>query len=253
MPTTMRTMLILSLAFEATTANAQQKPDVPAEQPGVLIIGDSVYNQATRSVASELKGKAKVSYTSWPKETVPNSTTAVQRLDHLLGRFDRNGNPVPKDKWPVWDLIHVNVGLGDVVHCMPDIKSFRILPIHAGGVMATSAEQYEQNLDQLISRLKATGAKIVWASTTPIRHSRSNAFKLGSEIEYNKIADKVMAKHGVPTNDMYAYAKSIMDMDKPASHGADPFNFDKKPIHGQIVEVIGRELNIELDMPAKSD
>ncbi|MGY8769480.1 MAG: SGNH/GDSL hydrolase family protein [Pirellulales bacterium] len=244
MPKFTQFILLLLLALSSGTAYGQQQ-----DLPRVLIIGDSVYNQTTRSVAIDLKGKASVVYTTWPKDTVPNSTTAIEHLDHLLGRFDKNGNTVPKEKWPSWDLIHVNVGLGDLVHRMPNLESFRVLPIHAGGVVATTPKQYEKNLDELILKLNATGAKIVWASTTPIRYSRSNVFKLGLEIEYNKIADKVMVKHRVPTNDMYAYAKSIMNMDKPASHGADPFNFDKKPIHEQIVEIISRELRIKLDKP----
>ena len=60
----------------------------------------------------------------------------------------------------------------------------------------------------------------------------------GSEIEYNAIAAKVMAKHGVQLNDMYSQVKGLMNMDRPASHGADSFHFDRKPIHPFIVDAI---------------
>ena len=219
--------------------------------PRVLVIGDTVYSQNARGVASDLKGQATVVMAAWPAGSIANSTTAIEHLDVLLGYVDRNGKPVPADKRPSWDLIHINVGLGDLIHRVPDLKDFRVLPIHAGGVVATSQEQYAKNLDELMKRLKATGSKVVWASTTPIRHSRSNVFELGSEIKYNAIAAKVMAKHRVPINDMYSFVKELINMDKPAGHGADPFHFDKKPIHGPIVAVIARELKIKLDKKPK--
>lgn len=206
--------------------------------PRVLIIGDSIYSQHCRGLGPDLKDRAEVVFAQWPSEVVANSTTTNEHLDALLGYLDRAGEPLSIDKRPAWDMIHINVGLGDLIHRVPKMQSFRVLPIHVGGVVATSAKQYEANLDQLMARLKATGAKLVWASTTPIRHSTSNVFELGSEIEYNAIAARVMARHGIATNDMYTYVKHLINMDKPAGHGADPFDFDRKPIHMPIVRVI---------------
>ena len=94
-------------------------------------------------------------------------------------------------------------------------------------------------------QLKKTGAKVVWASTTPIRDSRSNVFEIGSEIKYNAIAAEVMAGHGVPINDMYTFVKHLIDMDKPAGHGADPFSFDKKAIHMPIARVIEQHFGLK--------
>jgi hypothetical protein len=37
---------------------------------------------------------------------------------------------------------------------------------------------------------------------------------------------------------MYTFVKHLINMDKPAGFGADPFHFDKKPIHMPIVRVI---------------
>ena len=127
---------------------------------------------------------------------------------------------------------------------MPNIKTHRVLPYDAGGVIRTDAMQYEKNLDTLVRLLRqqAPQAKLIWASTTPIRHSRENVFKLGTEIKYNEIAAGVMKKHDVPINDMYTFAKSLIDMDTPAGHGVDPFFFDRKPLHPPIVAVVLREL-----------
>lgn len=244
-------ILILFACLAPVSVYAQQGKQAPL--PRVLIIGDSIYTQYARGVTAELKGKAGVDFANWPRDEIANSATALKHLDQLLGRRDQGGKEVPEEKRPRWDLIHVNVGLGDLVYRAPGMESFRLLPIHAGGVVATPPKQYEDNLKELIRALKATGAKVVWASTTPIRASRSNVFKVGSEIEYNKIAEKVMKGHGVPINDMHAYAKSIMNMDKPAGHGADPFNFDKKPIHPPVVEVIAKQLGLKIKKPKPAE
>jgi hypothetical protein len=199
--------------------------------PRVLIIGGSVYRQPAAETVKELKNRAEVVYAAVQPGEVCNTTTALAKLDEWLG----DGS---------WDMIHFNFGLADLVYRAPGMKAFRVFPQHAGGIRTTEPDRYEKNLHQLVNRLQATGAKLVWASTTPIRHSSTNVFALGSEIEYNTIAARVMGEHGVPTNDMYAHVLSLIDMTKPASHGADPFHFDKKPIHPPIVENIVRELAI---------
>lgn len=202
--------------------------------PRVLVIGDSMYNQPARSIAQELKGKAEVVYFTAERGAVLNSTYLLENLDALLG-----------DK--PWDVIHFNVGLGDLIYRAPNMESFRVMPIHMGGVRATSPEQYEENLRALVQRLKATGAKLVWASTTPIRASGYNLFELKSEIAYNAIAAKVMAEQGVAINDMYTYVYELIDMEKPAGHNADPFDTDKKPIHEPIVASILQALGMAGD------
>jgi hypothetical protein len=237
-----RTILSILFVVLALPALAQDKP-----LPKVLVVGDSIYYQHARGVTADLKDRAEVTVVRAYDYGVLNSQTILEHLDEILGRVDRNGNPVPEEKWPKWDVIHFNVGLGDLIHRVPGMKDFRVLPIDAGGVVATDRKQYEKNLEVLVRRLKAAApdAKLVWASTTPIRHSRSNVFKMGSEIEYNAIAAKVMARHGLATIDMYTYVKHLIAMDKPAGHGADPFNFDRKPIHMPIVRVIEQAFGFE--------
>ena len=43
-----------------------------------------------------------------------------------------------------------------------------------------------------MTALAQTEAKLVWASTTPIRHSSTALFVPGSELEYNRLAAEVM-------------------------------------------------------------
>ena len=223
----------------ASPASAQTQP--AKKLPAVLVIGDAMYQQA-QMVKQELKTSATVAFATWPAHVLPNSTNAIEQIDVLLGLKDANGKDVLESKQTTWDLIHLNVGLGDLIHRVPNLKSHRSLPYDLGGVITTDAAQYEKNLDTLIQliRKKVPKAKIIWASTTPIRSSNAKFFKPGSEVEYNEIAARVMKKHGVPINPMHAYVKLIMNMDKPANQ--DPFFFDGKPIHSPIVETIAREL-----------
>lgn len=204
-----------------------QEPAKPL--PRVLIIGDVNYHEPASVMSKQLKGSVEIVRPVIKTIEVLNSTTALANLELLLGTGK-------------WDLIHFNVGLGDLIYRAPGMKSFRVMPIESGGIRTTDPKAYESNLRELAKRLKATGAKIVWASTTPIRASTTNVFLPGSEIEYNAIAAKVMTENGIPINDMHTHAKSLMDMNKPGAHGIDPFYFDGKPIHEPILKLIQDEV-----------
>lgn len=240
-------LVVVLLCVASAPALAQQDK---AALPRVLIIGDAVYHQA-RGVSNDLKDHARIDFVRWPAGVLPSSTNAIAYLDVLLGLKDASGNDVPEAKRPTWDVIHFNVGLGDLVYCVPNIKSHRVLPHTAGGVIRTDAARYEANLNTLVESLKqkAPGAKLIWASTTPIRHSRDNVFKPGDEIGHNAIAARVMTARGVPINDMYTYVKDRIDMDKPAGHGADPFHFDKHPLHPPVVAAIANAMGIPVPKP----
>ncbi len=199
--------------------------------PRVLILGDFVYNEPSRTLAREQKGRLEVVYRTVDAPEVASSTVVRARLKELLG--DQK-----------WDLIHFNCGLADLVHRLPGSKSFRVMARKVGGVRNTSPDQYEENLKAIVKQLKATGAVIVWASTTPIRSTPNDIFEMGVEQQYNDIAQRVMRQKGVAINDMYAHVKAAIDMNKPASHGFDPFSFDRKPIHGPIAAIIYKELKI---------
>lgn len=230
MPSTLRIILLLIVGLLPASAHAVEEP----QPPRVLILGDHVYNEISRAASTQLRDRAQVVYASVPRGVVHNSITVIEHLDQLLGDDG-------------WDVIHFNCGLGDLVYRAPRMESFRLMPIHVGGVRATSAEHYEANLRKLVGRLSQTEAVLVWASTTPIRHSSTNVFQLESEIEYNAIAARVMTEQGVRVNDMYTYVLGQIDMDRPASHGADPFFFDRQPIHRQVVNAVLDALGLPPD------
>lgn len=198
----------------------------------VLILCDSIYREPAKSISSELKGRAEIVHAIATSNQLLHSSISPEQLNLLLG----SGK---------WDLIHFNFGLGDLLYRMPGISSVRVMPKEAGGVRHTSPEQYEKNLQAIVTRLKATGAKLVWASTTPISGSANNVFEVGSEIESNAIAAKIMAKERIPTNDMHAYVMSQRSLIPARGRSNDPFTFERNHfLHPPVVEVIRSHLNL---------
>lgn len=94
-----------------------------------------------------------------------------------------------------WDVIHFNWGLHDLKH-WKDNK------LDLAGPQVTPVEQYEQNLRELVKRLKATGAKLIWASTTPVPEG-SGGRVAEDEVRYNEAAARVMKAEGVAIDDLY--------------------------------------------------
>ena len=155
--------------------------------PRVLVLGDSFYQNLTNSAVKEFKDRAQVVYAN-----PGDSSYALAHLDELLG----------EDKWSV---IHFSFGIADMCYKHPHLKDVRALSKAAGGVRVSSPELYEKNLDELVRRLKATGAKIIWASSIPPVSPGGGFINYdpGSEVEYNRIAAKVMAAQSVTVNDMH--------------------------------------------------
>lgn len=158
--------------------------------PRVLIIGDSISIGYTLDVRALLKNKANLHR---PLTNCGPTKRGVEEIENWLG----DGS---------WDVIHFNWGLHDIVHMMEDGE--RVDPPQ--GQHQVPAEQYEQNLNTLVERLKQTGAKLIWCATTPVPEG-SSFRQPGEEIEFNTIAKKVMTAHGIPTNDLYTYALERLD------------------------------------------
>ena len=106
-----------------------------------------------------------------------------------------------------WDVIHFNWGLHDLCYRNPESK-VQGNRDKVNGTLSVPLEQYEKNLEELVKQLKATGAKLVWASTTVVPEGEAGR-KLGDDIKYNGVAAKVMERHGIPTNDLHALSVSF--------------------------------------------
>jgi hypothetical protein len=135
--------------------------------PRVLLIGDSVSRGYTQPTRVALAGKANVHRA--PANCGPTAS-GLKHLDVWLGAGK-------------WDVIHFNFGIHD---------------------RATPAADYVKRLEEIVTRLEKTGAKLIWASTTPIPDNPAQKQTAQSVVEKNALAAEVMQKHGIPTDDLFA-------------------------------------------------
>jgi len=140
--------------------------------PRVLLIGDSVSRGYTQAVREALAGMANVHRA--PANCGPTAS-GIKNIDAWLASGPGGGK---------WDVIHFNFGIHD---------------------RNTPVADYVSRLEQIVERMKRTGATLVWATTTPIPDDPEKKQTASSIVERNEAAAKVMQKHGVGVDDLYAF------------------------------------------------
>jgi acyl-CoA thioesterase-1 len=186
---------LTSLALAQAPAPKAKAPKAPdptlaevADTPGlprVLLIGDSISMGYTLPVRARLAGKANVHR---PAENCGETGRGLKSLDKWLG----SGK---------WDVIHFNFGLHDLKYL--DEKGAYVAPDK--GKQVSLLPDYEKNLRALVVRLKQTGAKLIYATTTPVPGGSLGRME-HDEIHYNEIAVRVMKELGVAIDDLHALA-----------------------------------------------
>jgi len=160
--------------FQDPFANPIDDPALPR----VLIIGDSISIGYTTGVRKLLSGKANVHRV---KGNCRYSAFGAEHIDSWIGEGD-------------WDLIHFNFGLWDWYGWSQEQKA--------------TPESYAANLDQIVTKLKATKAQLIFGVTTPPCIGPETKVKIIVTEErakaFNDAALAVMKKHGVAINDLYA-------------------------------------------------
>jgi acyl-CoA thioesterase-1 len=194
----MRFLVAIALATAWTCLAAQVSSDpafAPVSDdprlPRVLLIGDSISIGYTLPVRSLLEGKANVHRI--PENGGPTSN-GIEKIDGWLG----DGK---------WGVIHFNWGLHDI-------------KLDTNGVHQVPADSYERNLRELVKRIKATGARLIWASTTPVPEGKlSPPRRPGDEVAFNAIALRVMKENGVAAvDDLYSFALArLPNIQQPAN------------------------------------
>ena len=168
----MKRCILAFLAFFILTSADNSKPKV-------LIIGDSISLGYTPYVKELMKDEAIVIHN---KGNAAYTGTGLIHIDDWLGEED-------------WDVIHFNWGLWDMYGWR--FKDTLRTP-----------DVYAENLEILLTRLEETGAELIWATTTPVcpAPERNDLMVIDSKTEkaYRKAALRVMRKHKVQVNDLYA-------------------------------------------------
>ena len=151
--------------------------------PRVLLIGDSVSRGYTAAVRKALAGKANVHRA--PANCGPTAS-GIKNIDAWL--TDHPGGEK-------WDVIHFNFGIHD---------------------RGTPVADYTARLEQLVQRMKQNGAKVIWASTTPIPDNPEQKQTAASIVERNAAAAEVMHKHGVAIDDLFGFiTPRLAEMQRP--------------------------------------
>jgi lysophospholipase L1-like esterase len=162
--------------------------------PNVLILGDSISIGYTLAVRARLKEKANVfrPLTSNGKgpENCSGTTLGVKAVDRwLTGRK--------------WDVIHFNFGLHDMKR-VTEAGGSRNSNKPEDPRQAT-VEQYAENLAAIVAKLKAAGARLVFATTTPVTAGTTNPWRdFTDPPRYNAAAVEIMNANGIRVNDLFA-------------------------------------------------
>ena len=188
---------------EPTTVKSEKKEVKPEEKinpalvqvndvpglPRVLLIGDSVSIQYTLQVRELLEGKANVHR---PPLNCHSSRQVLEELEGYVGE-------------KAWDVIHINCGGHDISHR----KDGQYTP-PPEGTINVPYDEYKSNLHAIVKRLKQTGAKLIWASTTPmsISYLAKGHRREQDLFAYNAAAAEIMNGAGIPINDLYAKTKA---------------------------------------------
>ena len=134
--------------------------------PRVLLIGDSICNGYNGDVRQELAGTAYITFFASSKCLCDKSY--LRSLAFFLDESD-------------YAIIHFNNGL------------------HS---LSSNRQDWETCLRASIQLIKekGKGAKIFWASSTPLKDPKLTE----KALELNAVAARVMAEEGIPTNDLFA-------------------------------------------------
>lgn len=168
-------------------SNAFSNPIDRPDHPNVLLIGDSISIGYTVETRKQLAAHADVFRVP---SNAKHTSFGVKKLTTWL-------------KTKKWDVIHFNWGLWDICYRNPNAKTQGHRD-KVNGTLTTSPELYQNNLENILAQLQKTKAKLIWASTTPVPDHEIGRYQ-GDEIKYNKIAHKIMSKHGVKINDLHQH------------------------------------------------
>ncbi len=165
--------------------------------PNVLILGDSISIGYTLQVRELLKGKANVYRPTNPSGTRPEncsgSAKGVAKLNRWISDTD-------------WSVIHFNWGLHDLKHVKEAGKHSK--SNNPNSPTLATIEIYSQNLESIVDQLKATDARLVFATTTPVVEGTLNPLReADAPLRYNAAALEVMKANDIRVNDLYAFTE----------------------------------------------
>ena len=211
--------VVLSAAASAVDARAAGDA-----LPRILIIGDSISMGYTPPLTRLLEGRAVVEHNPG---NAAHARNGAEKIDAWIGTSK-------------WDVIHFNHGLHDLKHVTDKGSN---ATTRAEGHRQVDIPEYAACLEKMVVRMKQTGAKLIFATTTPFPEG-SKPVRIPADCAlYNEAALAVMKRHGVAVNDLCAFAAPhLARWQKPVNVHFLPEGSDQLAIEvaRQIWKVLGR-------------
>ncbi len=186
--------IALFLAFTRLASATETSP-----LPRVLIIGDSISIGYTEPLQEILKDRALVTHNPGNAQ---HSAFGLENLDDWLGNVK-------------WDVIHFNHGLHDLKYVDKNGKNSKT---KENAHIQIPLDEYRKNMEAIVTRLKKTGAVLIFATTTPYPEGVS-PLRIPADVKkYNAAALKIMKKQGVVVNDLYTFVlPQLSSLQKPTN------------------------------------
>jgi len=205
-----------------------------SSKPRVLILGDSISIGYTPYVQKTLKKEAFVTRPLGPTGKFINCAGTNNGIKHINRWLNSQGGN--------WDVIHFNFGLHDLKRVHPKTGKNSNNP---DDPHQASPEKYEKQLREIVGKLKQTGAKLIFATTTPVPPGGVKPHRdVNAPEQYNEIAKRIMQDNGVEINDLFTLANSkLKEIQRPVNVHFTPEG--SEILAGQVVKEIQAAINNE--------
>ena len=184
-------------------------PILPADPPRILLLGDSIsigYSKGVKEIFSEkaIVVRPYVLETGKP-ENCEGTTKGVKAVERWLKLHEGS-----------WDIIHFNFGLHDIKRINPNTKRSSDNPNHPP---QASLDLYIAQLREIAQVLRKSGAKLIFATTTPVPAGKVRPHRDSADVFiYNQAAKDLMAEFQIQVNDLYALAlPKLMEIQMPSN------------------------------------
>ena len=174
-------------------------PQLIEARPNVLVIGDSISLGYTPVLQGMLYGE--VDITRPPNKgggwiNCEGTKRGVEMIDEWL-------------KLGTFDVIHFNFGLHDLKHVHPDSGRNSNDPAHP---QQSNLREYEENLRIIVTKLKASGASLIFATTTPYPDKPGGPLRRADQpAKYNDVARRIMRENNIMVNDLHGFTLPRMN------------------------------------------
>ena len=164
----------------------------------VLILGDSISIGYTPFVAGFLGENFLVTRPMANAKAAENCAGTTKGVGAINRWLEIEGGG--------FDIIHFNFGLHDVKAIDPETGKASGNAAHP---KQAELEVYLSQLTKIVDRLQKTGARLIFATTTPVPEGNVRPFRSPADVQaYNAAAVKLMRARGIEVDDLYGFAFS---------------------------------------------